>query len=195
MDALVDPAPAKTIPSWDQVAGDDGRHRADFHWEASAEAAEELMQQFAALGYIEDPAADKTKRGETAALENQFNLSQVYLSTNQLDNAIGVMEELVQKRPWESRFLHQLINSYLKAGYYQAANDLLEAAYPAGADVKASVLVWLLKARARLAMGHDAQAAPRCNSRCRRCSISVAMGRSRVAFVRDEGDDEGEAVL
>ena len=48
-------------------------HTAGSKW--IAEQAQELMQQFAALGYIEDPSADKEKQAESAEIEAKYNLA------------------------------------------------------------------------------------------------------------------------
>jgi predicted AlkP superfamily phosphohydrolase/phosphomutase/tetratricopeptide (TPR) repeat protein len=149
LEIMAEPGAPEKIPSWDAVPGDDGRHPPSFQWETSPEASEELMKQFAALGYIDDPAADKEGRGEKVEMENQYNLSQVYLSTSRPEEAMAIMEDVVLNKPWESRYLHQLANSYLKAGYFRAAHDLLEAAYPDAKEPGTSVLVWLMKAKAR----------------------------------------------
>ena len=37
------------------------------------------MQQFAALGYIEDPGADKEKAAESAEIEAKYNVARTYL--------------------------------------------------------------------------------------------------------------------
>ena len=42
------------------------------------EQAQELMQQFAALGYIEDPGADKEKKAESAEIEAKYNIARTY---------------------------------------------------------------------------------------------------------------------
>ena len=40
------------------------------------------MQQFAALGYIEDPGADKEKQAESAEIEAKYNVARTYLWKN-----------------------------------------------------------------------------------------------------------------
>ncbi len=174
-DALVDPTPPQKIPSWDQVPGDDGRHPPDFDWQASPEAAQELVQQFAALGYVDNPAADREQLAADTARENRYNLAQVHLAGGQTDPAVAILEELVVARPWESRFLHQLANAYVKAGYLRAADELLARAYPgltalAGSPEEVSpeiaatvaavpLAVWILAARAKLGRGQTVAAA------------------------------------
>ena len=59
----------ETIPSWEDVPGESGMH--DGAPAMDPAQANELMQQFAALGYIEDPGADKEKAAESAEIEAQ----------------------------------------------------------------------------------------------------------------------------
>ena len=67
----------KTIPSWEEVPGKaectPARRRLD------PAQANELMQQFAALGYIEDPGADKEKAAESAEIEAKYNVARTLL--------------------------------------------------------------------------------------------------------------------
>ncbi len=51
--AFEDPPEVKTIPSWEDVSGNDGRHPA--HTRLDPVAAAEALEQLVALGYIEKP--------------------------------------------------------------------------------------------------------------------------------------------
>ena len=64
LEAFEEVPAVKTIPSWEQVEGDAGM--LDPNQQLDSAQANELMQQFAALGYIEDPGADKEKAAESA---------------------------------------------------------------------------------------------------------------------------------
>ena len=67
LEAFEIPPEVKTIQSWENVPGEAGMHSGD--QELDPDQAQELMQQFAALGYIEDPGADKEKAAESADIE------------------------------------------------------------------------------------------------------------------------------
>jgi tetratricopeptide (TPR) repeat protein/arylsulfatase A-like enzyme len=151
LDALENPIEPKTIPSWDAVAGHDGCHPPDFQWSMATGEADEIMQQFAALGYIDQLPADRQLAGEKTEMENQYGLAEVYLSKGQTSKAVPILEELVAQQPWESRYIHQLANAYLKGGWYRAAQDLLLKAYPReDTDATVPVIVWLMRVKARL---------------------------------------------
>ena len=154
LEILESPTVPVPIDSWEEVAGRDGSHPSGHKWVTSEEDSDEVMRQFAALGYIDDPTVDRREGGESAELEGQYNLSQVYLSTARADEAVSVLENLVSKLPWESRYIHQLANAYLKAGWFRAAEELLQRAYPPSKTDPAPPLVVLqMRVKARLRRG------------------------------------------
>jgi arylsulfatase A-like enzyme len=120
------PPQIKTIESWEKKAGEAGMHKGE--QEMDAGQAQELMQQFAALGYIEDPNADKEKQQESADIEAKYNISRTYLWKKQPERALPLLEEIVRRRPWEDRFLFYLATCYFQDGYLRQAERLLWAA-------------------------------------------------------------------
>ena len=125
LEAFEIPPSVKMIPSWEKVPGECGMHIAG--QQIDREQANELMQQFAALGYIEDPSADKEKMAESAEIEAKYNVSRTYLWKNRPDQALPLLEEIVRRRPWEDRFLTQLAVCYFQNGYLAQAERLLIA--------------------------------------------------------------------
>ena len=151
LEALVYPAAPATIPSWDEVPGRDGRHPPGHEPAGTEGSSDELLRQFAALGYINDPGEDREKAGADAERENRYNLAEVHLSTGRWAPAVTLLEGLAAGYPWESRYLHQLANAYLKAGQFRAAHELLDRAYPPGTpDAPPPIVVLHLWAKAKL---------------------------------------------
>ena len=109
------------------------------------------MQQFAALGYIEDPTADKEKAAESAEIENKYNVARTFLWKNRPDQALPLLEEIVRRRPWEDRFLTQLAVCYFQNGYL-AQTELLLAAMSGGPEPDSAGMK-LLWAKIKLARG------------------------------------------
>lgn len=162
LEALHNPAAPTPIPSWDDVPGRDGRHPPGTRWEMTDQDAESLVRQFAALGYIDEPTADRQKDGENSEIEGRYNLAQVHLSAGRWPDAIGLLEGLVAARAWETRYIHQLANAYLKGGWFRAAEELLAQAYPPeSADSNIPLVVRLMRAKARLGRGDREGAAAR----------------------------------
>ena len=109
------------------------------------------MQQFAALGYIEDPAADKAKAADSAEVEAKYNVARTYFWKGDVERARQIFEELVRRRSWEERFLTQLAHCYFRSGYLSQAERLL-LAISDGQDPQSPAhnLLW---ARIKLARG------------------------------------------
>ncbi len=151
LEALVDPSTPAPIPSWDDVPGRDGRHPAGFEPDDTGESSAELLRQFAALGYIDDPGENHAKGAADAERENAYNMAEVYLASGRAAQAVTVLEKLVNDYAWESRYIHQLANAYLKAGQYRAAHNLLDRAYPLNTRSEPPpVVVMQLWAKAKL---------------------------------------------
>ncbi len=135
------PPEVKTIPSWEKVPGESGMHSGE--QEMDRRQAQELMQQFAALGYIEDPNADKEKQQESADTEAKYNLARLYLWKNRPDQALPLLAEITRKHPWEDRFLIQLVVAYFQGGYLRQAEQLLRKAFDLAKPVSPMVpLMW-----------------------------------------------------
>lgn len=149
LEAFETPPQVKTIGSWEKKEGEAGMHTPGK--EMDPEQAMELMQQFAALGYIEDPNADKEKQEESADLEAKYNISRTYLWKNQPESALPLLEEIVRKRPWEDRYIYQLAFCYFQNGYLRQAERLLRAA--SNNSEPGGVTPLLLIAKIRMARG------------------------------------------
>lgn len=118
----------KTIPSWEEVPGNSGMHPEGT--EIDAAWSERLTKQFVALGYVEDHSGNKERAEESARTESDYNLARVYFSSRRYEEAIPLFEKLVERHPWEDRFLQNLIVALMRAGYSQQCLKLLTAAYP-----------------------------------------------------------------
>ncbi len=139
----------KTIESWEKKPGECGMHAEGK--EMDPDQAHELMQQFAALGYIEDPNANKEKQEESADIEAKYNISRTYLWKNEPERALPLLEEIVRRRPWEDRFLYHLALCYFRNGYLQQAEKLLWAASDNAEPTNPTTM--LLLAKIKLARG------------------------------------------
>ena len=127
VEAFENPETTKTIPSWDDVDGDHGMHSGE---ESVTNAnSEELLKQFIALGYVDDCGGDKKKQANTAEIEAKYNLARCLLWQKRNDEAKDIFEELVERSPWENRFIIQLADCYFRAGYLKQAKKLIENAF------------------------------------------------------------------
>jgi predicted AlkP superfamily phosphohydrolase/phosphomutase/Tfp pilus assembly protein PilF len=149
MEAFETPPQIGTIKSWEDKAGECGMHPPGKQLDPGQ--ARELMQQFVALGYIEDSGADKKKQEESADIEAKYNLARTLLWKNRPDLARPLLEEIVRTRPWEDRFLTHLANCYFQNGYFAQAERLI-AAIGGGAKPDAASMMLLL-AKIKIARG------------------------------------------
>jgi predicted AlkP superfamily phosphohydrolase/phosphomutase/tetratricopeptide (TPR) repeat protein len=102
------------IPSWDEVDGDHGMHPPD--QQISADDSKAALEQLIALGYIEEPNADKSKAMELTVRELDYNLAQAYLDGGIYSDAIAILERLYEKWPMEHRFGFKLASCYQATG-------------------------------------------------------------------------------
>jgi predicted AlkP superfamily phosphohydrolase/phosphomutase/tetratricopeptide (TPR) repeat protein len=116
--------PIRRIPSWEKEAGECGMHPADLRMDPAA--AQAVLQQFVALGYIQPPSEDQAKAVETAVREQQYNLARVYLDSRRYPDAVPILEGLKTKWPDQGRFVQHLAQCYLALGRRGEAKTLLE---------------------------------------------------------------------
>jgi predicted AlkP superfamily phosphohydrolase/phosphomutase/tetratricopeptide (TPR) repeat protein len=122
--AFEEPPVITRIPSWEDEAGECGMHPADLRMDPAA--AEAVLQQFVALGYIQPLSEDQEKAVAVAVREQQYNLARVYLDSRRYPEALAILEELTKKWPDEARFMQHLAQCYLALGQRAEAKDLLK---------------------------------------------------------------------
>jgi predicted AlkP superfamily phosphohydrolase/phosphomutase/tetratricopeptide (TPR) repeat protein len=122
--AFDEPPAINRIPSWESEPGDCGMHPADLRMDPAA--AQAVLQQFVALGYIQPVSEDQEKAVATAVREQDYNLARVYLDLRRYTEALTIFEALAMKWPDEARFMQHLAQCYLGLGRRSEAKDLLQ---------------------------------------------------------------------
>ena len=112
------------IPSWEQEAGECGMHPADLRMDPAA--AQAVLQQFVALGYIQPPSEDQSKAVASAVREANYNLARDYLDCGRPDDALPLLEDLAKNDPKQARFQMHLAQCYLALNRREAAKQILE---------------------------------------------------------------------
>lgn len=112
------------IPSWEAEPGECGMHAADLRMDPAA--AQAVLQQFVALGYIQPPGEDQAKAAESAVREQQYNLARAYLDARRSPDALPILEGLVEKWPDEIRFAQHLAQCYLLLSRREEAKKILQ---------------------------------------------------------------------
>ena len=117
----------RTIPSWDEVPGDDGRHPPDALIDPME--AKEALEQLIQLGYIDRPDENREKAARECVRELRYNLARSYMDAGLYTEAVSVFEELVDEWPDEYRFGIQLVSCYKSLDRITEARKLLEEVF------------------------------------------------------------------
>ncbi len=135
-----------TIPSWDDLPGEDGSHTEDQSTDPVEAAA--AIRQLVDLGYIEEPDESTDRAVRDAVLELEYNLACSYIDANRHFEAVPILEKISEQHEEESRFGVRLLNCYHALGRTAAARELLERLLE---NKQATVK----RARERLKQWHD----------------------------------------
>jgi len=122
--AFEEPPQITRIPSWENEAGACGMHPADLRMDPAA--AQAVLQQFVALGYIQPPSENQAKAVESAVREQQYNLARAHLDGRRYQDALPILEELDRKWPDQIRFAQHLAQCYLLLRRRDEAKSILQ---------------------------------------------------------------------
>jgi predicted AlkP superfamily phosphohydrolase/phosphomutase/tetratricopeptide (TPR) repeat protein len=100
--AFENPPEIRTIPTWDDVAGNDGRHPP--HTRLDPVAAAEAMEQLVALGYVEKPGENIEEYIAHTVDELRFNLLEAYQDGNRHAEALEIARDLCRRNPDDQRY-------------------------------------------------------------------------------------------
>ncbi len=123
--AFEEPPQIARIPSWEQELGECGMHPSDLRMDPAA--AQAVLQQFVALGYIQPPSEDQSKAVASAVREANYNLARDYLDCSRPDDALPLLEDLAKNDPKQTRFQMHLAQCYLALSRRAEAKQILEA--------------------------------------------------------------------
>jgi tetratricopeptide (TPR) repeat protein len=123
--AFEEPPQIARIPSWEEELGECGMHPSDLRMDPAA--AQAVLQQFVALGYIQPPSEDQSKAVASAVREANYNLARDYLDCGRPDDALPLLEDLAKNDPKQTRFQMNLAQCYLALSRRAEAKQILEA--------------------------------------------------------------------
>lgn len=97
VEAFQEPPALNFIPSWEEVPGDAGMHTGETKLPPEESAA--LLEQFIALGYIDRPDQNRERAAAACRMEQNWNLSRVYLETARYAEALELLEQVHSEAP------------------------------------------------------------------------------------------------
>ena len=124
LDAFEQTPVLRTIPSWEDVPGDDGRHPPDKRLDPVA--AKEALDQLVALGYIEAPGEDTEAAVSRTVRELRYNLCEAYQDASMHAEALEIARELHRSDPDEQRFAVKLFVSCQALGHVDEMARVVE---------------------------------------------------------------------
>jgi tetratricopeptide (TPR) repeat protein len=122
--AFDEPPRIKRIRSWEDEEGECGMHPAGMRMDPAA--AQAVLQQFVALGYIQAPSEDQSKAIAMSIRESEYNLARDYLDARLPQQALALLEKLAKEEPPQARFQLQLAQCYMTLQRRAEARAILE---------------------------------------------------------------------
>jgi predicted AlkP superfamily phosphohydrolase/phosphomutase/tetratricopeptide (TPR) repeat protein len=119
-EAFRDRRPVETVSSW-EVGGEERQARGSL----SAADGEALLEQFAALGYIDPLAEDPGEAARDTRRENRWNLARACLYGGRHEMALPLLEECHAERPERTDYGQLLARTQLQAGLADEAAETL----------------------------------------------------------------------
>ena len=114
--AFVKTPDVRTIPSWEDVPGRDGRHPP--HMRLDPVAAHQALEQMIALGYIDRPDENREIAVENTIRELRYNLGEAYQDGDRHLEAHAIFTELCAADADELRFAVRLFVSCQALGFH-----------------------------------------------------------------------------
>ena len=114
----------QTIPTWETVAGKDGRHPP--HTQLDAAAAHEALEQMIALGYVQRPGEVTEAEVVKTIRELRYNLGEAFQDAARHAEAERIFAELCAADPDEERFAVHRFASCQALGMHAEMRSIVE---------------------------------------------------------------------
>lgn len=137
-EALDEPWDVATIPSWEDVPGDFGRHVVED--DAAADTAR-ILAELAELGYEQDGETPDGQAARATRADCDFNLSLVHLADGNRAAALPLLEAAARERPNETAPCLYLAQCYYELGRLEDCRSRLEMFSRLGGSHSAAELI------------------------------------------------------
>jgi len=142
--------PIQTIPTWENPDGS-SRSRGSL----TREESQALLEQFVALGYINEISDDPTRAANETNRENKWNLARAYLYTGKNDRALPLLEDCFNATPERTDYAQALAKTQFALGLTDEAEETLEICLETFGE---SISAHVLKAQIHIEKGNNAKA-------------------------------------
>jgi predicted AlkP superfamily phosphohydrolase/phosphomutase/tetratricopeptide (TPR) repeat protein len=113
--------PVASIPTWEDVGGP-SQPRGSL----SEEESQALLDQFVALGYIDEVSADPTEAADETNRENKWNLARACLYGGKYELALPLLEDCFIAYPERTDYAQLLARCQFQLGLLDEAEETLE---------------------------------------------------------------------
>jgi predicted AlkP superfamily phosphohydrolase/phosphomutase/tetratricopeptide (TPR) repeat protein len=128
--------PVRTVPTWENHSSHRTRRGS-----LSAEESQALLDQFAALGYIDEISSDPTEAAESTRRENEWSLARAYLYSGKNAEALPLLENCFDAIPQRTDFAQSLARTQLALGLTAEAEETLTTTYAELGDSPSSLIL------------------------------------------------------
>jgi predicted AlkP superfamily phosphohydrolase/phosphomutase/tetratricopeptide (TPR) repeat protein len=125
LEAFTEPPEIQTIPSWEELPGEAGRHGPNVTM--APQDTTLLLDQFAALGYLNPEELGHDQAVAATRRENDWNLARAHLDAGRPERAIPLLEQLCANWPERLDFGLTLAEALCLMGALDEARELIEA--------------------------------------------------------------------
>ena len=147
--AFANPPAIETVPSWEEIPGEDGRHPP--HTRFDPVATQESLEQMIALGYVDRPDENRELAMRNTVRELRYNLAQSYQDAGRHHEAHQILRPLWEAEPGEQRLAVRLFLSCQALRRHEEMTGIVEELAARGGDAS---LVDYLKAQLLVAGEH-----------------------------------------
>lgn len=100
-----------------------------------------LIEQFAALGYMEKPTGDPNRDAASTDRENRWSLGRALMDGGRVIDALPVLEELYTEVPERTDFAQMLARCQMRLGLLNEAQETMDAVLETASNVEVAALM------------------------------------------------------
>ncbi len=133
INAFADRTLPARIPSWDEIAGEDGRHPPERQFDGAASV--ESLKQLVDLRYVAPPGGDAAAAVRDCMTENRYNLARAHMDAGELDKATEHLESLIAEDAGQIRYHQHLFQCLLAQGRHEDCARMLDTLDASAPDI------------------------------------------------------------